>query len=319
LKNKISIIVGGSGQFGIELSKSLLKRKHVVIITSRDIKRAKQKLGNNRQSIIFIKLNILNVKQIEKLLIKYNPDNVFYFASQSSPGISFKKPRATYLSNFVGCKNFLEIIKFKNLTCKFINASSCEIFSKSNKRLTIASKKKPISPYGKSKLLSYNITKSYRNNYNINSYNAVIFNTESIYREKNYLIPKICISAIRAYKYQEKTDFGNLKISREWNWCEEQIKFMLKFINKTPQDFILSNQKNFTAIQMLRFAFGFFKLNYKNFILINKRNLRPNDFLTKKSNSNSSFKKNKIKHNYKIYGKKIIYKIIKHYLNEKKY
>ena len=43
MKDKISIIVGGSGQFGIYLSQLLLKKKYKVIITSRNIKLAKKK------------------------------------------------------------------------------------------------------------------------------------------------------------------------------------------------------------------------------------------------------------------------------------
>ena len=43
MKDKISIIVGGSGQFGVYLSQFLLKKRHRVIITSRNIQKAKKK------------------------------------------------------------------------------------------------------------------------------------------------------------------------------------------------------------------------------------------------------------------------------------
>ena len=319
LKKKISIIVGGSGQFGITLANQLIKKKYFVIITTRNTKKTKKKLSIKNKNIKIINLNILKISQIKKLLFKYSPDIIFYFAGLSSPNLSFKKPRETYLSNFVGCSNFLKIIKKNHPNCKFLNANSCEIFAKSNKKLNINSNKKPISPYGKSKLLSFNLTKKFRNQHMIKTYNAVIFNTESIYREKNYLIPKICNSAIRAYKYNTKTYFGNLDIAREWNWCDEQVQYILKFIKKKPQDFLLSNQKIYSAYQMLSFAFNYFKLNFKDYISYDKKYFRPDDFKTKKSASALGFKKNNISHNYKIYGKKIIYKLIKHYLNESKY
>ena len=178
---------------------------------------------------------------------------------------------------------------------------------------------KPVSPYGKAKLLSFNITKSYREQFNLKCYNAVIFNTESLYREKHFLIPKICIAAINAFKYKSKTSFGNIKITREWNWCEEQVKYILKFIEKKPQDFLLSNQRTYSAYQMLAFAFEYFNLDYKRYILQDKKHFRPNDFKKKKSNSQSYFKKNNISYKYKIYGRKMINKIIKYYLNEFKY
>ena len=41
----------------------------------------------------------------------------------------------------------------------------------------------------------------------------------------------------------KKTSFGNLDTKREWNQCDEQVKYILKFIEKKPQDFLLSNQR----------------------------------------------------------------------------
>jgi len=129
----------------------------------------------------------------------------------------------------------------------------------------------------------------------------------------------MCIAAIKAKKNGLKTKFGNLNISREWNWCEEQCKYLLKFIKKKPQDFILSNGKSYSANQMLKFAFEYFKLDYQKFISSDKKFIRKADSNIKKSNFLSSLRRNKIKRIDKIYGKIIIYKIIQHYLNEKKY
>ena len=70
---------------------------------------------------------------------------------------------------------------------------------------------------------------------------------------------------------------------------------------------------------MLTFAFEYFKLDYKKFIEIDNRFIRKADSMIKKSNFKSCLKRNNIKRIDKIYGKKIIYKIINHYLNEKKY
>ena len=43
MKNKISIIVGGTGQLGINLAKLLLKKNYKIFITTRNIKLAKKK------------------------------------------------------------------------------------------------------------------------------------------------------------------------------------------------------------------------------------------------------------------------------------
>lgn len=318
MKDKISIIVGGSGQFGVYLSQFLLKRRYRVIITSRNIQRAKKKIPFKNRNLVLSKLDVLNKKQIKNLIYKYKPNAIFYFASQSSPTLSFKNKKETFNSNYKGCKNFLEIIQREKINCKFLNATSSEIFSDTKKKITLKSKKNPISPYGKAKLLSFNITKYFREKKRIKAFNAIIFNTESVLRKRDYLIPKICIAAIKAYESGAKTAFGNIKVSREWNWCVEQVKYLNHFIEKDPQDFILSNGRTYTAQKMLNYAFKYFKLDYKKYVIYEKKLTRKKDFKIKSSNYSYYLKKNNMSRKPKIYGKKLIHKLIKYYLNEKK-
>ena len=317
MKKSIAIIVGGTGQFGVLLAEKLLKKKYKVIITTRSKNNAKKKV--DKKKINLKKLNILDKNEIKKLLLKNKPKIIFYAASQSSPGISFKKKRETYLSNYSGCKNFLEIIKKYKIDSKFINFSSCEIYGNYKKKISVKTIKKPISPYGFAKLKAHNKTKYYRDKYNLKTYNAIIFNTESVYRPKYFLVPKICLAAINAKKNNLKTEFGNLNISREWNWCEEQCKYLIMFIKKKPQDFILSNGKSYSAINLMKFAFSYFDLDYKKYILVNKKFIRKKDSKLKRSNYLECLRRNKIRRKDKFFGKKIMYTLIKHYLNEKKY
>mgnify|MGYP001162486154 CR=1 FL=1 len=318
MKDKISIIAGGSGQFGVYLSRFLLKKGYRVIITTRNVKLAKKKIPFSNKNLILTKLNVLKKNEIKKVIFNYAPKIIFYFASQSSPKISFTKKRITLNSNFVGCRNFLEIIQKERVGCKFVNASSSEIFSETKKKINLKSKKKPISPYGKAKLMSFNETKYFREKKKIKAYNAIIFNTESFLRKRDYLIPKICIAAINAYKFKTKTAFGNMNVSREWNWCDEQVKYLTYFVQNKPQDFILSNGKPYTAKKMLQFAFGYFKLDYKKFVTYQKNFYRKKDFLIKKSDYTTCLKRNSMNRKSKIYGKKLIHVLIKYYLNEKK-
>ena len=316
MKNLVAIIVGGTGQFGITTSEFLLKKNYKVIVTTRSANKSK-KLFKKHRNLKLNNLDIYNKKKINKLLYKYKPSLIFYYAGQSSPAKSFFCKKETYRSNVLGCKNFLDVILKNNYNCKFVNASSCEMYGKIKGRIKVSSTKKPINPYGLSKLKSFEITKKYREINNIKTYNAIFFNTESFFRNKSYLIPKICIAAINAKKYNLKTEFGNLKISREWNWCPEQVKYLFSFIKKKPQDFILSNGKSYTAIQMLKFAFKYFNIDYKNYVLINKEKFfRKKDMLKKKSAWRPCLKRNKINRKVLIYGNKMITKLIEHYLKK---
>ena len=103
MKNLVAIIVGGTGQFGTITSEFLLKRNYKVIITTRSIN--KKKLFKKHKNLSLYRLNIYNKKKINKLLHKYKPSLVLYFAGQSSPAKSFLYKKETYRSNFLGCKN----------------------------------------------------------------------------------------------------------------------------------------------------------------------------------------------------------------------
>ena len=70
---------------------------------------------------------------------------------------------------------------------------------------------------------------------------------------------------------------------------------------------------------MLTFAFDYFKLNYEDYIIIKNTSLNKNEVKSKKSDYLKCLKRNKIKMNYKIYGKYLIIKMIKFYLNDKKF
>ena len=88
------------------------------------------------------------------------------------------------------------------------------------------------------------------------------------------------------------TEFGNLNIQREWNWCEDQCKILLKVINKNLKISSYQMEKYFSARQMLNFAFEHFNLNYKKFIIENnKKFLRPIDIKAKKIELFRNFKK----------------------------
>ena len=312
-----AIIVGGTGQLGRTLSKELLKNKYKIIITTRNLTKGK-KIFENNKSIKLEQLNVLKKDRVKNLILKYKPKIIFYFAGQSLPKLSFSKQNLTYQSNFVGCKNFLDaLVKTKHI-CKFVNSASSEIYGNSLKKVGLKTMKKPLNPYGHAKLRSFQFTKKYRDKYKMNNYNAIIFNTESEIREKNFLIPKICIAALNAKKYGYITKFGNLQISREWNWCKDQCFYLLKFVRKKPQDFILSNGKSFSIKQMLNFAFSYFNLDYRNYITAKKNKLSKYEIKTKRSDYIRCLQRNNLKRKNKIFGKMLITKMVKYYLNEKR-
>ena len=62
------------------------------------------------------------------------------------------------------------------------------LVKKKREKLKENSTKDPISPYGLSKLISYEIIKQYRNTYKLPVCSAILFNHESKLRPKEYVL-----------------------------------------------------------------------------------------------------------------------------------
>jgi GDPmannose 4,6-dehydratase len=274
------LIVGGSGQFGYYFCKMLLKKKHSIYLSTRNIKNKKlRKIRDLSKKILISKLNVLKFDQVKKYLFEIKPDYILYLAGQSSPAKSFVLKEETLSSNFIGCKNFLKLIKKFDLKTKFFYASSSEMFGNVNCKVNVNTLKRPVSPYGISKLKAFNLVKKYREKFYLPFYNGIIFNTESPLRPKIFLIPKICLSAIKAKKSKKNIffKFGNINVKRDWGWCEEYVLIIWKMLQKKPKDFMVATGKTYSVKSLLNEAFSYFNLNWRDYVKVDKSFIREKE------------------------------------------
>lgn len=180
MNKKVNLIIG-SGVLGAYLSANLIKKKEKVIVTTRSLR----KKTNNynylkiQKKVKFEKLDIKNKTSIHKIINKYNPEKIFYFAGQSSIPKSLKSPKETFLSHYNGTKNFLDVLKEKNLKIKFFKANSGYIFSPNKGQIDLncnfsANK----NPYVKAQKKSFKLLKKYRQ-FGLNLSNLVFMQVES--------------------------------------------------------------------------------------------------------------------------------------------
>ena len=83
--NKKSSLIIGSGVIGAYLARELLKKKQKVIVTSRTKKRNYENYNylKIKNKVKFEKLNIKQKSEILKIIKKYSPNFIYYFAGQS--------------------------------------------------------------------------------------------------------------------------------------------------------------------------------------------------------------------------------------------
>ncbi len=306
--NKKKCLIIGSGVLGAYLTCELLKNNHEIIVTSRK-KRVNYKNYNFlkiEKKVKFEKLNIKKKSEIKKIIEKYNPNFIYYFAGQSSLTKSYKLKKETYESHFIGTKNFLEVIKKLKLNIKFFKANSGYIFKPTKGTINLNCKLSTINnPYVKSQIKTFKLIKNYRN-FNLSLYSLIFLQIESPLRNKDFFIKKVCIHA----KNKKKITVGNVDTIRDYSWAPDIAK-SIYYLSKLPaRDIILSSGIGISGREILNIAYRQNRLNYKKFFRVDEKYFRKNEdkiLIGKKENTNILMKKFKFR--FSTYGSKLIKKM----------
>lgn len=286
---KKALICGISGQDGSLLAKFLIEKKYEIIGTSRDVQANAfinlKRLGIHEE-IIYTSMMPEDFKSVFVALNKYKPDEVYYLGGQSSVGLSFEQPTETMQSMLIGTLNILEAIRLISAPIKFYNAGSSESFgdvgeSAANELTPF----QPRSPYAVSKASAFWLVNNYREAYNLHACTGILFNHESPLRHSRFVTKKIIESVKRINDGSiEKLRLGNLKISRDWGWAPEYVEAMWLMLQiEIPDDFIIATGKTSSLEDFVALAFGYFNLNWKEYVIQDKELFRPSDIAVSKA------------------------------------
>ena len=134
-KNKIVIITGHTGFKGAWLTLWMYYLGAKIVGISKDIptKPSLFKILKLNKKIIDIRLDIRNLKKLQKVFKKFQPNFVFHLAAQSLVKKSYQNPIETFTSNIVGTLNVMESIKQVKKSCNSVIITS----DKSYKNLEI--------------------------------------------------------------------------------------------------------------------------------------------------------------------------------------
>jgi len=282
MKRKKAIIFGVTGQDGSYLSNLLLKKKYQVFGITRS--KNKENLKNLDRFKITKKIKLLEVKKfdqkkIDKVIKKLNPEEIYYLAGQSSVGNSFIDPIETYLSNNSALFFILKPIRKQKKKTYIYNSVSSECFGNQKDNLCNEKTKfEPVSPYGRSKALSFWLSKYYRENYKIKVSNGILFNHESILRNKDFVTKKI-VNYAKKYKKSNKKNLylGNIQVVRDWGWANEYVEAIYKInSNKINGDFIVGTGKGHSLYDFIKVIFKKKDVPFSK-IKISKKFIRPNE------------------------------------------
>lgn len=303
---KRALITGITGQDGSYLAQFLLKNNYQVLGTVRSYRCANRfgfKYLKINDDINIEELDLLDMANIIRLIQKYQPDEIYNLAAQSSVELSFKQPIGTFSFNTISVNNLLEAIRLFNQNIKLYQASSSEMYGQvDNMPITINTPMSPISPYGISKMASYFMIKTYRESYGLNVSNGVLFNHESYLRSDNFFIKKVIKNAIAIKNKQIKNlKVGNLDIKRDFGYAPKYVEAMWKILQQDKAgDFIICSGTSVSLKEIVWYIFE--KLNLdKKLIIEDKKLFRPTEIKNIYGDNSQSKKKLDWKYEYSFF------------------
>jgi len=264
---KKALITGITGQDGSYLTELLLEKGyeiHGIIRRSSSFNTGRIDHLYNDPEILNKKMflhygDLVDTSNLNRLLEKIEPDEIYNLAAQSHVKVSFEVPDYTAQVDALGTLRFLDAIREVGLgKVKFYQASTSELFGKVRE---IPQNEKtpfyPRSPYGVAKLYGYWIIVNYREAYNIFASNGILFNHESPRRGETFVTRKITRAASRIVTgLQRKLTLGNLDAKRDWGYAPEYCEGMWKILQqKKADDFVLATGQTKTVREFAELAF----------------------------------------------------------------
>src|SRR6202035_281207 len=201
--SKRALITGITGQDGSYLAELLLSNGYEVhgMVRRVALEDPSRRLG--RIESVFSKLR-LHAASLESFPSIYHvfravqPDECYHLAAQSFVSYSFDDEFSTLNTNINGTHFLLSAVKDLVPKCRFYFAGSSEMFGKAEELpQTERTRFHPRSSYGISKVAGFELTRNYREAYNLHASSGILFNHESPRRGFEFVTRKITSGAAR--------------------------------------------------------------------------------------------------------------------------
>ena len=280
---KTALITGITGQDGAYLAKFLLDKGYYVYGTYRRVSTPNfwrlLYLGIYDR-ITLIPADLVDAGSIVEAIKISKPDEVYHLAAQSFVETSFQQPIGTGEITGLGVTRVLEAIRQTNLKTRFYQASTSELYGNNN--LGVQSEDtpfRPSSPYAAAKLYGHWITSIYREGYGIFACNGILFNHESPLRGLEFVTRKISNGVAKIHLGLEKElRMGNLETKRDWGYAPEYVEAMWLMLQQDePDDYVIATNEPHSVKEFAEKAFSMVDLDWREYIRVDERFLRPVD------------------------------------------
>ena len=282
---KTALITGITGQDGSYLAEFLLKKGYSVHGMVRRVAAEDESHRFWRLRHIIKKINIHagsleSYASIINIITKIKPHEIYHLGAQSYIDYAFKDEFSTINTNINGTHFLLSAIKEFSPKTKFYFAGSSEMFGKV--REIPQNEKTPFYPrsvYGISKVAGFDLTRNYREAYNLFTCSGILFNHESPRRGFEFVTRKITHSVARIkFGLQRDLKLGNINAKRDRGHAKDYVEAMWLMLNqRKPVDYVISTGKHYTVRDFAKLAFELVDLDYRKYVKVEKKLYRPSE------------------------------------------
>ncbi|MBJ7244351.1 MAG: GDP-mannose 4,6-dehydratase [Solirubrobacteraceae bacterium] len=245
-----ALITGITGQDGSYLAEQLLARGYEV----HGLIRRSSSFNTGRLADIYrdrhendVKLflhhaDLAESSRLVRLIYEIQPDEVYHLGAQSHVRVSFDIPEYTMDVTGMGTIRMLEAIRDAQITPRFYQASSSEMFGSAPPPQGENTPFHPRSPYAVAKVMGFWAAVNYRESYGMHASNGILFNHESPRRGETFVTRKITRALVRIQAgLQEKLYLGNLDAKRDWGYAPDFTEAMWMIVqHDEPGDYVIA-------------------------------------------------------------------------------
>jgi GDPmannose 4,6-dehydratase len=271
MEKGVALITGATGQDGSYLSEFLLEKGYEVYAMVRRTSqpfRGRDLINHlmDNESYHLVNGDLTDQNSLNNMVSTIQPTEFYNLAAQSFVPESWKSPISTADITALGALRCLEAIKLHAPSCKYYQAGSSEQFGKvvevpQNEDTPFYAR----SPYGCAKVFAHDITRNYRESYDLFACTGILFNHESPRRGIEFVTRKVSLSVARiANGLQDHIEIGNVLAKRDWGFAGDYIEAMWLMLQQDePQDLVVATGKTWSVKEMIDIAFGAIGMDIK--------------------------------------------------------
>jgi len=280
---KRALITGITGQDGSYLAEHLLSLGYEVHglvrrVALEDPQRRFTRIAHLLDKIVLHPASLESYPSIFHVVSQHDFAECYHLAAQSFVAESFRDGFSTMNTNINGTHYMLAALRELRPACRFYFAGSSEMFGKV--RETPQTEKTPFhprSPYGISKVAGFDLTRNYREAYDMFCVSGILFNHEGPRRGYEFVTRKIT-STVAQIKLGSTNELwlGNLDAKRDWGHAKDYVRAMhLMLQREEPDDYVVATGETHTVREFCELACGEVGLDYREYVKIDERLLRP--------------------------------------------